>query len=86
MSCIPSKTSILEIWKACGYSSKENVFYKLCRGFDSKTKCGVYTVSQLHDLPVYHVKYLKQALEKHYGNSIFNTNQEHRKDVVCFRN
>lgn len=56
---------------------------------------GVYTVSQLHeqmktivsdDLPVYHEKYLKQALERHYGNSIFITNQEHRKDVVCFRN
>jgi hypothetical protein len=56
---------------------------------------GVYTVSQLHeqmktlvddDLPVYHEKYLKQALERHYGNSIFVTNQEHRKDVVCFRN
>ncbi len=56
---------------------------------------GVYTVSQLHeqmktlvddDLPVYHEKYLKQALERHYGNIIFITNQEHRKDVVCFRN
>ena len=37
------------------------------------------------DLPVYHEKYLNQALERHYGNSIFITNQEH-KDVVCFRN
>jgi len=34
------------------------------------------------DLPVYYVKYLKQALKKHYGNGIFITNQEHRKDVV----
>ena len=56
---------------------------------------GVYTVSQLHeqtkklagdDLPVYHERYLKQALEKHYGNSLFITNQEHRKNIVCFRN
>lgn len=56
---------------------------------------GVYTINQLQEqmatlagdeLPVYHQKYLKQALEKHYGNSLFITNQGHRKDVVCFRN
>lgn len=72
-------------------SSKEKAFYKLCGWFDSEMESGVYTVSQLHeqmktlvgdDLPVYHEKYLKQALERHYGNSIFITNQEHRKDVV----
>ncbi len=37
------------------------------------------------DLPVYQERYLKQALEKHYDNSIFITNQEHRKNIVCFR-
>ena len=76
-------------------SSKESAFYKLCEWFDSEMESGVYTVSQLHeqmktlagdDLPVYHERYLKQALEKHYGNSIFITNQEHKKNIVCFRN
>ena len=57
---------------------------------------GVFTVGQLHeqmktlvgdDLPVCHEKYLKQALDRHYGSSLFIiNNQEHRKDVVCFRN
>ena len=55
---------------------------------------GVYTVSQLYDqmktiagddTPVYHERYLKEALERYYGDSIFITNQERRKDVVCFR-
>ena len=58
-------------------SYKEKAFYKLCGWFDSEMESGVYTVSQLHeqmktfvgdDLPVYHEKYLKQALERHYGN------------------
>ena len=75
-------------------SSKENAFYQLCGWLDSEMESGVYTVSQLHeqmksivgnDLPVYQERYLKQALERHYGESIFITNQERRKDVVCFR-
>ena len=37
------------------------------------------------DIPVYHERYLKEALEKYYGDSIFITNQERRKNVVCFR-
>ena len=76
-------------------TSKESAFYKLCEWFDSEMESGVYTVNQLHeqmktlagdDLPVYHERYLKLALEKHYDNSIFITNQEHRKNIVCFRN
>ena len=74
-------------------SSKESAFYKLCEWFDSEMESGVYAVSQLHEQmktlagdDLHHEKYLKQALEKHYGNSIFITNQEHRKNIVCFRN
>ena len=56
---------------------------------------GVYTVRQLHeqmitlvgaDHPVYHEKYLKEPLKRYYGETIFITNEERRKDVVCFRN
>ena len=76
-------------------NSKEKAFYKLCRWLDSEMESGVFTISQLHeqmktlvgdDLPVYHEKYFKQALKRHYGSSLFISNQEHRKDVVCFRN
>ena len=74
--------------------SKENAFHQFCGWLDSELESGVYTVGQLHeqmktivgdDIPVYHERYLKEALEKYYGDSIFITNQERRKNVVCFR-
>ena len=76
-------------------SLKENVFYQLCGWLDREMESGVYTVRQLHeqmktivgdDHPVYHEKYLKELLKRYYGETIFITNQERRKDVVCFKN
>ena len=55
---------------------------------------GVYTVKELYQqmmiiagegIPVYHERYLKESLLKYYGDAIFISNQERRKDVVCFR-
>ena len=54
---------------------------------------GLYTLSVLHEkmrstvgdnTPVYHERYLKESLQKNYGNSILFTNQECRKNVACF--
>lgn len=76
-------------------SLKENAFYQLCGWLDREMESGVYTVRQLHeqmktivgdDHPVYHEKYLKELLKRYYGETIFITNQERRKDVVCFKN
>ena len=38
------------------------------------------------DFPLYSEKYLKESLKKYYGDGIYFTNQERRKDVVCFSN
>ena len=54
---------------------------------------GLYTLSELHEkmrsmvddnTPVYHERYLKESLQKYYGNSILFSNQERRKDVAGF--
>lgn len=75
-------------------SSKENAFYQLCGWMDSELESGVYTISDLHnkmkemvgeESPVYQERYLKDNLQKYYGESIFITNEERRTDVVCFR-
>ena len=60
-------------------SCKEDAFYKLCGWLDSEMESGLYTVSQLHeqmksmlgdDVPVYHERYLKESLQRYYGDGI----------------
>lgn len=62
---------------------------------DKELESGVYTVSELHsqmkllvsdDTPVYQMRYLKDSIQKYYGDRIFITNEERRKDVICFKN
>ena len=61
-------------------TGRPKAFCKLCAWLHSEMESGLFTVSQLHkqmktsigdDIPVYHKKYLKQAIERHYGSSLF---------------
>ena len=74
-----------------------NVFEKLCDKLERECENEMYTLSQLHDLmfdmsenksdlTVYSKVYLKELLQKRYGDHIYFASRTGRDDVVGFSN